>query len=70
MVGWQIDNELGSPKSYSPIDLAAYRAWLAEKYNDDITQLNDAWGTVFWSEMYQSLNPFLIKYVSRDTLTY
>ncbi|MFO1338336.1 MAG: beta-galactosidase [Burkholderiaceae bacterium] len=51
VVGWQIDNEYGchdTTLSYSPAALAAFRAWLAERYGD-VEALNAAWGTGFWS---------------------
>jgi beta-galactosidase len=53
LVGWQIDNELNCETSefYSEADHAAFRSFLKEKYGT-LDALNDAWGTVFWSETY------------------
>ena len=53
LVGWQIDNELNCETSefYSEADHAAFRSFLKEKYGT-LDKLNDAWGTVFWSETY------------------
>ncbi len=53
LVGWQIDNELNCETSefYSEADHAAFRSFLKEKYGS-LDKLNDAWGTVFWSETY------------------
>ncbi|TPW27405.1 beta-galactosidase [Pararhizobium mangrovi] len=51
IAAWQTDNEYdchGTALSYSPVALAAYRAWLKEKYGT-IDALNTAWGNVFWS---------------------
>ena len=53
IIGWQIDNELNCEKDefYSEADSAAFRMWLKEKYGT-LDSLNDAWGTVFWSQTY------------------
>jgi beta-galactosidase len=53
VVGWQTDNELSEHQSYSTEALRAFREWLGEQYAD-IDRLNDAWGTVFWSQEYGS----------------
>ena len=56
MVGWQLDNEYGCHNtvlSYAPHCRPAFRAWLRERYGT-IEQLNEAWGTVFWSQEYGS----------------
>lgn len=58
VIGWQIDNELGN----SHFDLcmcdsckARYQEWLEKKYGT-IETLNDAWGTAFWSQGYNSFS--------------
>ena len=53
IIGWQIDNELNCEKDefYSDADSAAFRVYLKEKYAT-LDRLNDAWGTVFWSQTY------------------
>ena len=53
IIGWQIDNELNCEKDvfYSEVDSAAFRVFLREKYGS-LDKLNDAWGTVFWSQTY------------------
>jgi beta-galactosidase len=51
VVGWQTDNELSEHRSYSPAALACFREWLGERY-PEIDALNEAWGTVFWSQEY------------------
>jgi beta-galactosidase len=51
VVGWQIDNELGSDDTvllYGPEDTTGFRNWLARKYQSP-ERLNRAWGNVFWS---------------------
>jgi beta-galactosidase len=53
VIGWQIDNEFNCEISefYAPADHDAFRAWLQEKYGT-LDRLNEAWGTVFWSQTY------------------
>ncbi|MEM8773029.1 MAG: beta-galactosidase [Pseudomonadota bacterium] len=56
VTSWQTDNEYGchdTVRSYSPAALAAFRLWLRKRYGE-IAALNDAWGTVFWSQVYSS----------------
>ena len=54
VIGWQIDNELGNSHSdlcYCDSCRYHFHAWLQRKYGT-IDALNDAWGTVFWSQTY------------------
>jgi beta-galactosidase len=53
VVGWQIDNELNCETNvfYAQADHVAFREWLQIKYVT-LEKLNDAWGTVFWSQTY------------------
>lgn len=58
VIGWQIDNELGNAHG----DLcmcdsckARFQQWLEKKYGD-IETLNDAWGTAFWSQGYNTFS--------------
>jgi len=56
VVAWQTDNEYGCHEttlSYSKSAADAFRDWLAERYKS-VEQLNESWGTVFWSQEYQS----------------
>ncbi len=51
---WQTDNEYGchdTVLSYSAAARLAFRRWLASRYGS-IEALNQAWGTVFWSQSY------------------
>ncbi len=56
VIGWQIDNELGnSHLNVCTCDTcrAGFCRWLERKYGT-IDRLNEAWGTVFWSQTYSS----------------
>ena len=53
---WQTDNEFGCHDtilSYSKAALDKFRIWLRDKYLS-IDNLNDEWGTVFWSQEYNT----------------
>lgn len=55
--GWQIDNE---PSHYGTVDYGPevasnFRVWLKKKYTS-IENLNNAWGTSFWSGVYTDFN--------------
>ena len=52
---WQTDNEYGchdTTLSYSDAASIGFQKWLANKYGNDISKLNAAWGNVFWSMEY------------------
>ncbi|MBT8446198.1 MAG: beta-galactosidase, partial [Gammaproteobacteria bacterium] len=54
IAGWQTDNEYGchdTTRSYSADDNLAFQGWLRERHGS-IEALNEAWGTVFWSQEY------------------
>ncbi len=58
VTAWQTDNEYGchdTTLSFSPVDLAAFRDWLGRKYQS-VDALNNAWGNIFWSMEYGSIN--------------
>lgn len=58
VIGWQTDNEFGchdTVRSYSPAARDAFRPWLKARYKT-IDALNDAWGTVFWSQIYRDFD--------------
>ncbi|MCD8292980.1 MAG: beta-galactosidase [Prevotellaceae bacterium] len=56
VIGWQLDNEPAVQFDYNPAAEEGFRDFLRDKYNNDIKQLNDAWGTAFWSEAYTSFD--------------
>lgn len=56
VVGFQTDNELGNSHQtlcYCQSCAAAFRAWLEKRYGT-VEALNRAWGTVFWSQEYNT----------------
>lgn len=50
VIGWQIDNEL-SGRCFCSMCRAQFQVWLQEKYGG-LDRLNNAWGSVFWSQVY------------------
>ncbi len=56
IMGWQLDNEPAVQFDYNPAAEQAFREFLRNKYGNDISALNDAWGTAFWSEVYADFN--------------
>ena len=58
VAAWQTDNEYGCHNtaiSYSSAAAAGFRDWLAERYGN-VAALNQAWGTVFWSQEVRSFD--------------
>lgn len=56
IVGWQIDNEFGchdTARCYCPVCAAAFRRWLQARYAS-LDSLNQAWGSIFWSQFYSA----------------
>ena len=51
VVAWQIDNELGG-RCVCARCVACFRDWLRERYGS-IDNLNESWGTIFWSQTYE-----------------
>ena len=52
IIGWQRDNEPAVQFDYNQAAEEAFREFLKEKYHHNIQELNAAWGTAFWSEVY------------------
>jgi len=50
VIGWQIDNEFGD-RCYCPVCTSAFQDWLCKRYIS-LDELNQKWGTVFWSHTY------------------
>ncbi|MDR0937849.1 MAG: beta-galactosidase [Mediterranea sp.] len=56
IVGWQLDNEPAVQFDYNLAAELAFRDYLRQRYHNNIGELNDAWGTAFWSEVYASFD--------------
>jgi beta-galactosidase len=57
VVGWQIDNELtlcSCPRCYCRYCREGFQQWLITRYHS-LDAINQAWGTVFWSNTYTEL---------------
>ena len=62
IVAWQIDNEFGchdTARCYCDSCRERFGKWLAESYGD-IKSLNERWGTVFWSQIYDSFEDVIL----------
>lgn len=58
IVAWQIDNEFGhegSDDCFCRICKRSFREFLKDKY-EDIDALNEAYGTIFWGQTYNSFD--------------
>ncbi|MCX7951695.1 MAG: beta-galactosidase [Clostridiales bacterium] len=58
IIAWQIDNEFGHEGSdvcFCDTCKSGFRKFLSEKYSS-IDMLNKTWGTVFWSQTYNSFD--------------
>jgi beta-galactosidase len=53
VVMWHVHNEYGchNQPCYCDASAAAFRVWLQQRYST-LEELNDAWGTAFWSQHY------------------
>ena len=66
VAAWQTDNEYAchdTTLSYSPAATAAFRDWLAQRYQSP-QALNRAWGNVFWSMEYESFDDIALPNLS------
>ncbi|MBQ7679152.1 MAG: beta-galactosidase [Butyrivibrio sp.] len=62
IVAWQIDNELGchgTTVCYCESCKRRFQSWLADSYGS-IRELNRRWGTVFWSQTYDSFEDVIL----------
>ena len=57
---WHVNNEYGCHVShcYCDVSAAAFRTWLTRRY-ETVDALNEAWGTAFWSQRYDSFDEIL-----------
>ncbi|MDX3106116.1 beta-galactosidase [Nonomuraea angiospora] len=53
---WHVSNELGGHNSrcYGEASAVAFQAWLRERYQDSLDDLNAAWTTAAWSQTYSA----------------
>lgn len=59
IVSWQIDNEFGhegSDMCHCDLCHEKFQNYLREQYDNDIDKLNKTWGTIFWSQTYNSFD--------------
>lgn len=52
---WHISNEFGG-ECYCPLCAKRFQEYLADKFHHDISTLNHAWWTTFWSHAYQDFS--------------
>jgi beta-galactosidase len=52
IAAWQIDNELGG-RCFCARCAEAFQDWLRDRYGS-LDNLNESWGTAFWSQTYSS----------------
>ncbi|MGW1719823.1 beta-galactosidase [Streptomyces sp. NPDC002156] len=52
---WHIGNEYIGFGCHCPVSVAHFRRWLADRHGT-IDALNDAWGTAFWGQRYDSFD--------------
>jgi beta-galactosidase len=71
VVGWQIDNEVGNvymldrARCYCESCRKQFSVWLKRKFGS-LEALNEAWGTVFWSQEYSDWDQIVLP--SRGTV--
>ena len=60
VVMWHVHNEYGchNQPCFCDISAAAFRVWLQRRYQT-LDELNDAWGTAFWSQHYYDWDEIL-----------
>ena len=66
VIGWQIDNELtlgSAQRCYCNFCQAGFQNWLRTKYST-LDNLNQSWGTVFWSQTYTDFSQIPVPLLS------
>ncbi len=66
VIGWQIDNELtlgSAQRCYCNYCQAGFQTWLRNKYGT-LDNLNQSWGTVFWSQTYTDFSQIPVPLLS------
>jgi beta-galactosidase len=59
VVGWQIDNEIGSADCRCEKCERGFQQWLEKKYGE-LDELNRAWGTHFWGQRFGKWSEIVI----------
>ena len=62
VIAWQLDNEFGchdTVRCYCPHCQKQFRQWLKRRYGT-VEALNEAWGTIFWSQCYASFDEVIV----------
>ena len=55
VIGWQLDNEPKVDQDFNDDAQQRFRTWVRNRYKT-IDALNKAWGTAFWSQIYQNFD--------------
>ncbi len=69
VIGWQLDNEPSVQYDYNPAAATEFRTFLQNKYNT-IDALNQAWGTAFWSQLYNSFDQINIPLMKQQFMNH
>ncbi len=69
VIGWQLDNEPSVQYDYNPAAAAEFRTFLQNKYQT-IDNLNQAWGTAFWSQLYTSFDQINIPLMKQQFMNH
>jgi beta-galactosidase len=64
IIGWQLDNEPRPAYDYGKDAHQRFRDWLRKRYIS-IEELNKAWGTAFWSQVYSDFSEINIPRLSQ-----
>lgn len=70
IIGWQLDNEPAVQFDYNQAAEEAFREFLKEKYHHNIQELNAAWGTAFWSEVYSRFEEITLPKTAQMFMNY
>ncbi len=63
VTAWQVDNEPGnhdSARCWCEACQDAFGRWLGDRFDGSIDALNEAWGTAFWSQRYDSFDDVVL----------
>ena len=69
VIGWQLDNEPSVQFDYNPAAVMQFRSFLQDKYQT-ISALNQAWGTAFWSQVYNSFDQINIPLMKQQFMNH